>query len=82
MKPTCVETGDEAVAELAGCLKTSQPYALILTDLHMPGMDGFTLVERIRQQPELSAAIIMMLTSAGHSEDAGRSKQLGVLPIC
>ncbi len=79
MKPKCVETGNEAIAELLAASKTSQPYAMILTDLHMPGMDGFTLVERIRQQPELSAAIVMMLTSARHSEDAARSKQLGVL---
>jgi two-component system sensor histidine kinase/response regulator len=78
MKPTCVEDGHQALAELSAALKTSQPYALILTDLHMPGMDGFSLVERIRQQPELSAAIIMMLTSARHREDAERSMQLGV----
>ncbi len=79
MKPKCVATGDEALAELLAASKTSEPYAMILTDLHMPGMDGFTLVEQIRRQPELSAAIIMMLTSSRHSEDAGRCKQLGVV---
>ncbi len=78
MKPKCVESGKEALAELLAASKTSEPYGLILTDLHMPQMDGFTLVERIRQQPELSAAIIMMLTSARHSEDAERCRQLGV----
>jgi len=36
----------------------------------MPMMDGFSLVERIRQRPELSTATIMMLTSAGHRGDA------------
>jgi CheY-like chemotaxis protein len=41
-------------------------------------MDGFTLVERIRQKPELTAATIMMLTSAGHRGDAVRGQELGV----
>ena len=44
----------------------------------MPEMDGFGLVERIRQRPELSTATIMMLTSAGHRGDGERCKELGV----
>src|SRR5437660_7919036 len=46
--------------------------------MHMPKMDGFTLIERIRQKPELTAATIMMLTSAGHRGDAARCQELGV----
>ena len=44
----------------------------------MPKMDGFTLVEQIRQRPELATATIMMLTSAGHRGDAARCQELGV----
>ena len=51
---------------------------LVLTDMHMPKMDGFSLIEQIRQRPELSAAIIMMLTSAGHRGDGARCQDLGV----
>ena len=40
--------------------------------------NGFSLVERIRQRPELSTATIMMLTSAGHRGDAARCHELGV----
>jgi CheY-like chemotaxis protein len=46
--------------------------------MHMPKMDGFSLVERIRQRPELATATIMMLTSAGHRGDADRCRELGV----
>jgi two-component system, sensor histidine kinase and response regulator len=46
--------------------------------MHMPEMNGFTLIERIRQRPELSAAIVMMLTSAGHRGDAARCQELGI----
>ena len=44
----------------------------------MPNMDGFALIERIRQKPELATATIMMLTSAGHQGDAVRCQALGV----
>ena len=78
MKPTLVESGEQALAELSAGVAAGQPYTLVLTDLLMPKMDGFELGERIRQRPELSAAIIMMLTSAGHRGDAQRCQQLDV----
>jgi CheY-like chemotaxis protein len=78
MKPTLVESGEEALSQLASARVAGEMYALVLTDMHMPKMDGFTLVERIRQRPELSTATIMMLTSAGHRGDALRCKELGV----
>jgi two-component system sensor histidine kinase/response regulator len=73
-----VEGGEQALLELSAAHETGEPYGLILTDMHMPKMDGFGLIERIRQQPELTAATIMMLTSAGHRGDAARCQALGV----
>jgi PAS domain S-box-containing protein len=78
MNSTSVAEGKDALAALVAALKAGEPYGLVLTDMHMPKMDGFDLIERIRQSPELSAAIIMMLTSAGHRGDAIRCQELGV----
>jgi PAS domain S-box-containing protein len=78
MKSTSVDEGEHALTALFSALEAGEPYGLILTDMHMPKMDGFTLIERIRQRPELSASIIMMLTSAGHRGDAARCQELGV----
>jgi two-component system sensor histidine kinase/response regulator len=78
MKPTSVESGEEALAQLSNARSAGDPYGLILTDMHMPIMDGFGLVERIRQSPSLATATIMMLTSAGHRGDAARCQELGV----
>jgi len=78
MKPTLVEGGEDALAQLSVAREAGAPYRLILTDMHMPGMDGFSLVERIRQTPQLATATIMMLTSAGHRGDAARCQELGV----
>jgi signal transduction histidine kinase/DNA-binding response OmpR family regulator/uncharacterized membrane protein affecting hemolysin expression len=78
MKTTSVEGGQQALEELAAARDAGGRFGLILTDMHMPKMDGFTLIETIRQRPELATATIMMLTSAGHRGDAARCKQLGV----
>jgi len=78
MRSTSVEGGEDALAELPAARRAEDPYGLILLDMHMPKMDGFELVERIRQRPELSTATIMMLTSAGHRGDAERCNKLGI----
>ncbi|HKN76292.1 MAG TPA: response regulator [Candidatus Acidoferrum sp.] len=78
MKPTTVNGGPAALAQLTAAREAGEPYNLILTDMHMPDMDGFALVEQIRQKPELATATIMMLTSAGHRGDAARCQELGV----
>ncbi|MHB8501004.1 MAG: response regulator [Candidatus Acidiferrales bacterium] len=78
MKPTQSDGGRAALAQLSAAREAGEPYGLILTDMHMPDMDGFALVEAIRRQPELSTATIMMLTSAGHRGDAARCQELGV----
>jgi PAS domain S-box-containing protein len=78
MKPTSVDCAAAALVQLSAALEAGKPYPLILTDMHMPEMDGFALIEQIRRRPELSAATIMMLTSAGHRGDAARCQDLGV----
>ncbi len=79
MKPTLVNGAAAALAQLSAAREAGEPYALILTDMHMPDMDGFALVEEIRRRPELATATIMMLTSAGHRGDAVRCQELGVV---
>ena len=78
MNSTSVAAGEDALTALSSALEAGEPYRLVLTDMHMPKMDGFGLIERIRQNPQLSTAIIMMLTSAGHRGDALRCQELGV----
>ncbi len=78
LRTTDVEGGEQALAELLHGQQIGDPYQLVLIDMHMPNMDGFSLVEHIRQKPELSPAAIMMLTSSGQRGDSERCRQLGV----
>src|SRR5713226_10553886 len=78
MRPISVKGGEEALTQLVAARKAGDAFGLIVTDMHMPKMDGFALVEQIRRRPELSTATIMMLTSSGHPGDAARCQELGV----
>jgi PAS domain S-box-containing protein len=78
MRPVLADGGQAALAQLAAAREAGEPFGLILTDMHMPDMDGFELVEEIRRRPELATATILMLTSAGHRGDAARCQELGV----
>jgi len=68
----------EALAMLRGPQRSATPFALLFTDANMPGMDGFTLVEQVHQERELSQPTIMMLTSAGQRGDAARCRELDI----
>jgi two-component system, sensor histidine kinase and response regulator len=78
MNPTVAVDGEKALVELSAARGANDPYGLILTDMHMPKMDGFSLVEHIKEKTELSTATIMMLTSGGQRGDAARCGELGI----
>jgi signal transduction histidine kinase/CheY-like chemotaxis protein len=78
MRPTSVEGGTEALEELSRAVEAGEPYRLVLTDMHMPKMDGFAFVEQARQRPQLTAVTVMMLTSGNHKGDLERCRELGL----
>src|SRR6202163_2450192 len=45
MKSTSVEDGEEALMRLSSAQKDGASFGLVLTDMHMPKMDGFALIE-------------------------------------
>ena len=75
--PTLVSSGEDALAIL-NSQTSRESFSVVLVDQEMPGMDGFTLVSRLREGPGRCGVIIMMLTPGGRSSDAARCDQLGV----
>jgi signal transduction histidine kinase/DNA-binding response OmpR family regulator len=78
LRPTIVSGGKEALEAMQQAYADGEPYAIVLLDNMMPGMDGFMLAERIRQRPELVGSILMMLSSTDRGENAARCHELGV----
>ena len=76
--PTVVESAAAAMEVLQRARSSGARLPLVLTDAHMPDIDGFGLVEGIREDPSLSNVRIVMLTSGGEGGDAERCRKLGV----
>jgi CheY-like chemotaxis protein len=53
-------------------------FPLILLDAQMPGVDGFALARKIKEDPDLTASAVMMLSSSDLHEDARRCRELGI----
>lgn len=75
-------SGEEAIAYLSGTGKyaTRSEYplpSLVLLDLKMPGLDGFDVLRWIRQEPELRALRVVVLTSSDELRDINLAYQLG-----
>ncbi|HZZ78976.1 MAG TPA: response regulator [Gemmataceae bacterium] len=78
MSPTCAVDGLHGLAELRRAANAGQPYALVLMDVMMPNMDGFSAIDEMRYDPNLANASVMMLSSADRSHDVARCRDLGV----
>jgi CheY-like chemotaxis protein len=44
----------------------------------MPGMDGYELARRLRQEPGLEGPLLVALTSYGQEEDRRRSREASI----
>jgi two-component system, chemotaxis family, sensor kinase CheA len=58
-------------------LARSKPFALILCDVEMPGIDGFTFVERMRADAALRDTPAILVTSRSAPEDRQRGRDVG-----
>ena len=67
-----VGRGDDGLSEA----RRTKP-DLVLLDLMLPGLDGFTVARRIRETPELAATRIIMLTARTQNEDIVRGLECG-----
>jgi len=78
MRAEPAANAEEALELMRGAKRGSDPYSIVVTDVHMPEMDGFELTRRIRSSPDLDSAIVLMLTSSEHQGDIQRCRELGI----
>jgi signal transduction histidine kinase/DNA-binding response OmpR family regulator len=78
MRPEAVPGALAALGLLRQAQAAGDPFRLVLTDAHMPEIDGFGLVERMRQAGEFGSAVVMMLTSGDAPDDMARCRRLGI----
>jgi len=69
---TAVRSGAEAIACLA-----AQDYDLLISDVGMPGMSGYELVERLQAMDDESRPMALALTGYGRSADIEKALAAG-----
>jgi CheY-like chemotaxis protein len=67
-------SGEEALVYLKN---GSQNAVLILSDINMPGMNGFELLKHIREKYEKPPPVVMMITAYGDRDNYDLAMKLG-----
>jgi CheY-like chemotaxis protein len=78
MKVVEAEDVPHALRTLDTHLAAGKPFDIVLTDYHMPEMDGFELVRRMREKPEAANMKVIMLSSGNVRGHAARCRELGI----
>ena len=65
----------DGVVELA---EKEQPRILLL-DIMLPGLDGFSVLQSLKENAKTKAIGVIMLTNLGQEEDKAKGQQLGAL---
>jgi two-component system, chemotaxis family, chemotaxis protein CheY len=67
----------DGVQALEQMLQAPRRFGLVLTDVNMPGLDGYALAGRIRAEPGLEAMPVIMITTEREPRDAERGFAAG-----
>ena len=78
MQPTPAASALEALVHMRRGVELGRPFTLVLTDVHMPDMDGFQLADRIHAMPNSTKAVILLLTSGERLGDLARCREIGI----
>ena len=78
VQPTIASGAAEARAAIDRAAGEGAPFGILLVDVHMPGKDGFTLVEEAHTRLQQDGSKVIMLTSDRRPGDVERCRELGV----
>jgi putative two-component system response regulator len=71
-------SGERALALASGGCQPD----LILLDIMMPGLNGYSVCERLRADPHTARIPIIFLTAMNSDEDETRGLDLGAVDLC
>jgi two-component system sensor histidine kinase/response regulator len=75
---TEAENGADGLRALRAEQETGRAIQIVVTDLVMPGLDGFDLVRAMRGDASIAATAAVMMTSVSRRGDAQRCRDLAV----
>jgi PAS domain S-box-containing protein len=73
---TAAASGREALELIEAERKKGRRFNLLILDVNMPEMDGFSLLARVRADPDYADCPVIVLTSADRLGDARKARRL------
>ncbi|MCK4842065.1 MAG: response regulator [Methylococcales bacterium] len=70
-------SGEIALEKLSGAIEEKEPFDIVITDFHMPEMDGEMLAAKIRENKLLERGALLFITSSPRKGDGSRLKEMG-----
>lgn len=71
------DDGQKALVYMREQASNDHPVNLLVSDIEMPGLDGYELTFEVRNSPELAAAYIILHTSLSSAISVGQAHQVG-----
>ena len=65
-------------SELMAAVQSYEP-DLVLLDVSMPKVDGFTALSQLKSDPRTRSVPVIMITAKGHPDDLDTARSLGAL---
>ncbi len=78
MRPVVTDSANDALDELRRARENERPYPVVLVDALMPGVDGFMLIEKARDEKLLGDSTILMLSSADRQTFRDRCDEIDI----
>jgi two-component system chemotaxis response regulator CheY len=72
-------TTSSSASEALEKMRAGEPVEIILVDLVMPSMDGFTFLEQLQKDHFAEKALTIALSNLGQEEDIARVQALGAV---
>jgi two-component system chemotaxis response regulator CheY len=73
-EPVMAQDGRDALAKAA-----ERRFAMVITDLNMPGLDGIELIRQLRAKPAYQGVPIVMLTTESEEAKKQAGRQAGAV---
>lgn len=70
-------SGEMALTLMHAAVKAKAPYDVVITDMQMPYMDGIEFGKKVKENPNLQDAKLIMLSSRGLRGDSADVKRIG-----
>jgi signal transduction histidine kinase/DNA-binding response OmpR family regulator len=78
MRSASASGANEAEEAMRQACRDHDPFRIVLSDLNMPDVDGATLAQRLKQNPDWSGTPVIILTSGVRAEDLRRCEEAKV----